>query len=168
MNVVLLSLGSNVDPERNLPAAVRLLRDRTRVLAVSGAYETDPVGTADPRPFLNAAVRLATDLPLDAFRRDVVADVERELGRVRDPADRNAPRTIDLDVSLWEGVAGTLADPDVALWAHVAVPLADVAPDRVLPGDGRTIAQVAADLLADAPTPRPRPDVDLRAALAGR
>ncbi len=167
MNVVLLSLGSNVDPERNLPAAVRLLRERTRVLAVSGAYETDPVGTMDPRPFLNAAVRLATELPLDAFRRDVVAAVERELGRVRDPADRNAPRTIDLDVSLWEGAAGTLADPDVTLWAHVAVPLSDVAPGRVLPGDGRTIAQVAADLLADAPTPRPRPDVDLRAVLAG-
>lgn len=166
MNVVLLSLGANIEPEANLVAAVRLLRGAGRVLAVSAVYETEPVGAPDQPHFLNAAVMLETALGLAAFKRDVIGAIERQLGRVRDPRDRNAPRTIDIDVALWEGgdaEAAPAPDPDIARWAHVAVPLADIAPGRYLEGDGRTLAVIAGDLLADTPAPRPRPDVDLRA-----
>jgi len=162
-----LLLGSNVDKERNLPAALRMLRPRGLV-AVSPVYETPPVGTTHPEPFLNAAALLETDLAPEQVKTAVCREIERALGRVRDPDDRFAPRTIDLDIALWDGevltvLGSPVPDPDILRHLHAARPLADLAPDLVHPVDGRTLAAIAADLAAGgAPLPRPRPDVDWR------
>jgi 2-amino-4-hydroxy-6-hydroxymethyldihydropteridine diphosphokinase len=166
MNRVFVLLGSNVDKERNLPAAVRLLRDHGLV-RVSSAYETPPVGTAHPEPFLNAAAELATTRDPVAFKCEVCAAVERALGRVRDPADRYAPRTIDVDIALWNDEAlsvlgSVVPDPDIVRHLHAARPLADLAADLVHPQDGRTLAAIVQALEAcTAPVhyPRLRPDV---------
>lgn len=166
MNRVFVLLGSNVDKERNLPAAVRLLRDHGLV-RVSPAYETPPVGTDHPEPFLNAAAELLMAREPDDFKREVCGLVERTLGRVRDPADRFAPRTIDIDIALWNDAALTVLgsavpDPDILRHLHAARPLADLAPDLVHPEDGRTLAAIVRDLEARAAPvhyPRLRPDV---------
>jgi 2-amino-4-hydroxy-6-hydroxymethyldihydropteridine diphosphokinase len=157
---VFVLLGSNVDKERNLPAAVALLRPHGLV-AVSAAYETAPVGTRDGAPFLNAAAELRTALSPADFKREVCGAIERALGRVRDPRDRFAPRTIDLDIALW---SDAVADPDLLRHLHAALPLAELAPDLRHPIDGRTLAAIAADLAAASPPagyPRRRPDVIL-------
>ena len=60
-NLAYLSLGSNIDPEANLPLCVALLAERCRVLAVSRVYETAPVGFAEQANFLNAAVLVEMD-----------------------------------------------------------------------------------------------------------
>ena len=172
MNVALLSLGSNIDAARNLVAAVRLLREAGRVVAVSCVYETPAVGAPGQPPFLNAAVQLETPLGPGAFKDGVIGRIERALGRTRDPRNRAAPRTIDIDIALWTsgdaGVETPPPHPDVVRRAHVAVPLADIAPARVLPGDGRPLAAVAGGLRARDAALRPRPDVDLRAAAYGK
>ncbi|HOX24514.1 MAG TPA: 2-amino-4-hydroxy-6-hydroxymethyldihydropteridine diphosphokinase [Candidatus Krumholzibacteria bacterium] len=168
MNRVYLLLGSNVDRERNLPAAVRLLRGHG-LTAASPAYETEPVGTGDPAPFLNAAALLVTALGPEDVKRDVCGGVERALGRRRDPLDKFAPRTIDVDIALWNDAAFAVSgspvpDPDILRHLHAARPLADLAPRLVHPVDGRTLAAIARDLEAETPParwPRPRPDVDL-------
>ena len=168
MSRVYLLLGSNVDKERNLPAAVSLLRPHG-LLAVSPAYETSPVGTDHPETFLNAAALLDTDLAPEVFKQTVCAAIEQELGRVRDPRDKFAPRTIDLDVALWDdrilSILGTpVPDPDIARYLHAARPLADLAPTVLLPGDGRSLARIVRDLEATADPgsfPRLRPDVML-------
>ena len=155
-----LLLGSNLDKERNLPAAVALLRPHG-LAAVSRAFETAPVGTRHPERFLNAAVLLLTDLDPDAVKREICAAVERALGRERDPADRFAPRTIDLDLVAYDDAA---LDPDIVRYLHAARPLADLAPDLVHPADGRTMAAIADALETSADPaffPVPRPDVML-------
>jgi 2-amino-4-hydroxy-6-hydroxymethyldihydropteridine diphosphokinase len=170
MSRVYLLLGSNVDKERNLSAAVALLRPHG-LLAMSPAYETPPVGTDHPDPFLNAAALLETDLAPEVFKQTVCAAVERKLGRVRDPRDKFAPRTIDLDVALWDERVFTILgapvpDPDIARYLHAARPLADLSPALILPGDGRSLRQVVRDLETDADPgsfPRLRPDVMLSA-----
>ena len=166
MNRVFVLLGSNIDKERNLPAAVALLRERGPV-KVSPVYETSPVGIGDPGSFLNAAAELLTDLEPAAFKREVCDGIERALGRVRDPRDRFAPRTIDLDIALWNDavldvLGSPVPDPDILCHLHAALPLADLAPDLRHPTDGRTLAAIARDLAeraAHAPFPSPRPDV---------
>ncbi len=168
MTWVYLLLGSNVEPERHLPAAVDLLRSHGLV-AVSAVYETAPVGTDHPAPFLNAAALIMTDLTPEAVKHDVCGGIERALGRVRDPQDKFAPRTIDLDIGLWEDavfeVAGaSVPDPDILRYLHAARPLADLAPVLVHPVDGRPLATVARDLeqVADARSiPKLRSDVAL-------
>jgi 2-amino-4-hydroxy-6-hydroxymethyldihydropteridine diphosphokinase len=159
MTRVLVAMGSNIDAERNLRRAVDLLSARCQVVAVSAAYETEPVGGAQVQPrYLNAAAALVTELSAARLKDDVLATVEQALGRVR-VADRYAPRPIDLDIALFgdevlDVGARHIPDPDILLHAHVAVPLADVAPTVRHPEDGRTLAEIAASLPRDGVTRR--------------
>jgi 2-amino-4-hydroxy-6-hydroxymethyldihydropteridine diphosphokinase len=148
--LVLIALGSNVEPEANLPRAVCRLAERFPGLAASRVYATAAVGAPDAPPFLNAAVAIETALPLAELKHRVLRPIEAELGRVRG-ADRNAPRPIDLDVAfcpglvLRDGDAGLdLPDPEIVGCAHLALPLADLVPAEVHPLDGRTLAAIAA------------------------
>ena len=88
-------------------------------------------------------------LPLLFYKR--LCDVaEDELGRLR-TEDKNAPRTIDLDISLFGDQVLALGDrhipdPDILGFAHVARPLADLAPEVRHPETGQTLAQIAESL----------------------
>jgi 2-amino-4-hydroxy-6-hydroxymethyldihydropteridine diphosphokinase len=158
-NRAYLSLGSNIEPEVNLPAAVRELAQFGRVVAVSKVWESAPFGESAAarspaaKNFLNGAVLLETELSVEAICGEAVPAIEQRLGRVRDPHDKNAPRTIDVDVSLFNDdrlTVGhrTIPDPDIVKRAFVAMPLAEIAPDYVLPTNKRTLAEIAAELAA--------------------
>ena len=145
-----VSLGSNIRPGFHLPRAVELLRGRLRVEAVSSLYASEALGAPDSPPFLNAAVSVLTDLPARELKFDVLRPLEREMGRVRG-GDRNAPREIDLDLSLYGDRVLRLAvdgvdvpDPDIVRAAHVILPLAEIAPDLPHPVTGVSLRELAA------------------------
>jgi GTP cyclohydrolase I len=148
----IISLGSNIEREQNLPAAVRCLRRHRHIDVehVSRVYETEPAtGAEGGPPFYNAAMLVATDLSPVELRRELRA-VEAALGRQRTD-DKNAPRTIDLDLAYFDAMAKDfgdwrLPDPEAATAPHVAVPIADVAPDWVHPELGNTMAEIASGL----------------------
>lgn len=163
MTRVFVALGSNIDSERNVREAVRRLAARCRLLAVSPVYETTPVGKTDQPNFLNAAALIETGLSAGALKAQVLQPIEQELGRVR-TADKNAPRTIDLDIALFGDQVlelGTrhLPDPDGLRYPHIAQPLADLAPDMRHPETGQTLAEIARSLPGVGL--RLRPDVNL-------
>ena len=158
---IVIGLGSNVEPERHLPQAVRLLAGRAAVLIVSSAWATAPVGPAGQPPFVNAAVLLRVDVPPERVKPLLLRPVEAAMGRLR-TADRFAPRAIDLDFVAWEGgeLRGDsleVPDPDLLRHAHVALPASEVAPQWVHPRSGETFAAIAARLVEALPaTERPR------------
>lgn len=163
---VYLLLGSNVDRERCYPEAVRLIASFGEVAAVSPVYETVPVGMNGAPDFFNGALLLVTELEPEELKRRLRQEVEEPLGRVRQGRGRPAPRTIDVDIALWDDEVGSIAgnpvpDPDILKHLHVARPLADIAPGLHHPGTGRTLAEIAAGLERTGPLPRPRPDVML-------
>jgi 2-amino-4-hydroxy-6-hydroxymethyldihydropteridine diphosphokinase len=166
MPTAYLSLGSNLDKEHNLPAAVGLLAAHGRVLAVSSVYETAPIGNPDDPSFFNAAVALETALQPAELKQQVLARIEQQLGRLRS-ADPNAPRTIDVDISLFDDAILDLGkrhipDPEIVRFPHIAVPLADLAPDFRHPETGETLAQIADRVTAAAGQPlRRRGDISL-------
>ncbi|MFN2153990.1 MAG: 2-amino-4-hydroxy-6-hydroxymethyldihydropteridine diphosphokinase, partial [Anaerolineae bacterium] len=100
MSRVVIALGSNIAPEANVREAVQRLAARAHLVAVSPVYETKPVGKTDQPNFLNAAALIETEYGAAELKDEVLAEIEQELGRVR-TADRNAPRTIDLDIILY-------------------------------------------------------------------
>jgi 2-amino-4-hydroxy-6-hydroxymethyldihydropteridine diphosphokinase len=156
--VVLVAFGSNIDAAENLPRAAAALAQRLEILAVSSIYESPPVGAPGTPPFLNAVARVAPRLGPRGLKFDVLRPVEHALGRRR-TADRNAPRSIDLDLVLYGDVVEstadlTLPDPDLLTCAHVARPAAEVAPRARHPLCGRTLSEIAAGLAAPL-TPRP-------------
>src|SRR3954449_12855145 len=98
-----LALGSNLgDRQARLDGAVRRLRAEpgVSVRRVSSYYETSPVGGPPGQgDYLNAVVEVETTLPPDILLRRLL-DIEEQAGRVRSEA--NAPRTLDLDILLYD------------------------------------------------------------------
>lgn len=136
-----LNIGSNIEPGRNLPRAIRLLRQYGQVKAISNVWESHALGSNGPN-FLNACILFLTPLDANDLKEQVVRPIEAELGRVRGP-DRYAPRTIDIDIILF--------DDEPFGWefwsnAFVVVPLADLLPDFHHPLNYEKLAQVAAHM----------------------
>ena len=155
-NLAYISLGSNISPAKNIIAAIALLRRYTTLLAISPIYRTAPQGYQQQSPFLNMAAKAHTLRTLEDFKIAVIDRIERELKRERDPANKNGPRTIDLDISLWNDSImqfgerpWEIPDPDIFRFAHVAVPLAALAPDYLHPVTGTTLSQIAGSFEAD-------------------
>jgi 2-amino-4-hydroxy-6-hydroxymethyldihydropteridine diphosphokinase len=146
-----LGLGSNVgDRESHLRAAVGLLRERgIEVEAVSSTYETEPVGEILDQPdFLNAAVRIRTDLAPEELL-DVCKEIEVERGRALD-APRHSARPLDVDLLLLDDLELsterlTLPHPEVTSRRFVLAPLLELDPELTLP-DGTGLATALASL----------------------
>ena len=135
---VLLSLGSNVEPERHLRVALEELRARFGALTVSPAYRTAAVGF-DGAPFINNAVMLQSDDTLVALEAWLHALEDRH-GRDRS-GPRLSDRTLDVDVVfhgdavLRDGEQVRLPRPELK-HAFVLKPLAEIAPGFVDPVSG--------------------------------
>jgi 2-amino-4-hydroxy-6-hydroxymethyldihydropteridine diphosphokinase len=140
-NQVYIGLGSNIEPEHNLRAAVEALRQRVQVTALSSAWRSAPVGSPGP-DFLNAAAELRTALDAAALKAEVLRPIEEMLGRVR-TADPDAPRTIDLDILVFNQ---QVMDPTIWLHAHLALPLAEVSLHLAEPQSQRRLIEVAEQL----------------------
>lgn len=141
MHQVYLSLGSNIEPEVNLPRAIELLHEYGEVRQVSSAWESEAVGSDGPN-FLNACVLFLTPLPQHELKEKVVHVIEARLGRIR-TADKYAARTIDIDIVLFDE---ELCDEKFCRQAFVVVPLAEIHPDYQSPVGHEKIAQTAARL----------------------
>ncbi len=145
MQDALIGLGSNLGNRiGSLRAAVRELARNGRITASSSVYESAPVGFLDQPDFLNAVVRLRTELDAPALMRSLLA-IEEGAGRVR--TGKNAPRILDLDL-LYHGDC-ILVTPELHLphprrleRAFVLGPLAECAPDFRDPVTDRTLAEL--------------------------
>jgi 2-amino-4-hydroxy-6-hydroxymethyldihydropteridine diphosphokinase len=128
-----IGIGSNLGPRHaTIHAGVRDL-GRTpgiRVVRLSSIIETDPVGPPGQGPYLNAAAELETTLDPHALL-DAMLQVERAHGRDRSAGERWGPRTLDLDLLLYDDL--TLDEPGLTLphprmreRAFVMVPLSEI------------------------------------------
>ena len=142
MHTAYIGIGSNLgERDVTIRDALELLDadPELEVEAVSSIRETDPVGVVDQPRFLNAAIRLATELaPHPLLER--LLDVEQQLGRVR-TGERYGPRTIDLDLLLYgdevvDEPGLRVPHPRLAERRFVLEPLAELDPGLVVPGLG--------------------------------
>jgi dihydroneopterin aldolase/2-amino-4-hydroxy-6-hydroxymethyldihydropteridine diphosphokinase len=153
-----IAVGSNIEPLRHVPLALTLLQARVTLTAVSTFYWTKPVGPTPQPPFANGVIRCETLLSPRELKFDVLREVERQVGRVRN-SDKYAPRCIDLDLVLYDALVMSeegleLPDPDVWERPFIAVPLLEVCPECILPDSGASLAESpaavpAADMTAD-------------------
>ena len=101
MNLVVVGLGSNIDPKENIRTALRWIRELGEIRSQTNVLRTEPIGAPGQEWFMNCAVLLETELsPKELAVR--LRDIEGSMGRPREEA-RSGPRTIALDVLDWNG-----------------------------------------------------------------
>jgi 2-amino-4-hydroxy-6-hydroxymethyldihydropteridine diphosphokinase len=143
-----VGLGANLgDPVATLRQAIAALAGlpQTQLAAASALYRSAPIGHGDQPDFVNAVAQLATGLAPQALLAALLV-LEKRHGRER--SFRNAPRTLDLDLLLYDALqmaeAGLrLPHPRMHERAFVLVPLLEITPACLIPGIG-----LAADALA--------------------
>ncbi|MET0051496.1 MAG: 2-amino-4-hydroxy-6-hydroxymethyldihydropteridine diphosphokinase [Candidatus Thiodiazotropha sp.] len=141
---VWLSLGSNIEPHRHIPLALKDLEREFGTLVVSPVYESEAVGFSGDN-FLNLVVGLMTGLPAgDLTER--LRGIETRHGRKRDAKGFNS-RTLDIDLLTYADQiidTETLELPrgEILEYAFVLLPLADVAGDEVHPVSGLTYREL--------------------------
>lgn len=146
-HIAYLSLGSNIDPVEHLRQAVGLLRERARLLALSTCWESEAVVAGQATQvkwpnFYNLGACIATPLDQETLKMQVLRPIEHELGRVRG-ADKYAPRTIDLDIVVFDG---QVVDAEIWRRLYLALIFAEMLPDLRNPDTGETSGQAATRL----------------------
>lgn len=128
-----LSAGSNIDPRKHIPLSIQTLKQDFQLIKVSSVYETDPVGAAGGKKFWN----YAAEIEFAGNREELtvkIREIEKLLGRQRDPNDKFAPRCIDVDI---------LPQPDYQKQAFIMVPLAEIAPEEKDAETGKSFEELA-------------------------
>lgn len=108
MNTVIIGVGSNIDAERNVSVAKRMLGEKLRVLGESKFVRTKPIGSREQQDFLNGSLLIETRLGCKQLKT-LLKRVEVSLGRGVGE-DRYGPRKMDLDILVWNE---EIVDPDV-------------------------------------------------------
>ena len=139
-NIVYLSLGSNLgDKESNIASSIAMLGAyiENTDIRTSSFYLSEPLYNTNQPAFINIIVELNTLFTPFQFL-DKIHDIEKMLGRKID-REKNAPRTIDIDIVLFEDVFMETAELTIPhshalLRKFVLVPLAELVPEKIFLG----------------------------------
>lgn len=138
MKKVFLSLGSNIDAEKNIKSAVAALEKKYGTLAISKVYESEAVGFKGEN-FLNLVVAFDCDKEVADLLKELKI-LENDLGRVRG-GPKFSSRCIDMDIILFGDLCGEFAGIQIPRYeiyenAYVLLPLKELAPDLIDPASG--------------------------------
>lgn len=152
MERVFLSIGSNIgDRVQNCSAALEEISTLARVVKVSSAYETEPVGNSDQSDFINCAAEIETSLTPHELLAELKS-IEMKLGRVS--GERWGARLIDIDIIFYGKVVMDTQDLQIPhISAHVRrfvlKPLCELDPGLIHPGCGITVSDLLEKLEDD-------------------
>lgn len=145
MIIVYIGLGSNLggdlaSPRQNIASAIDELGEiqSTQMIGASSFYESKPVGPQDQGDYINAVVKLETDLDATLLLDNLQA-IENDHGRER--KQHWGPRTLDLDILLFgdqfiKNDRLTIPHVEICNRPFVLVPLAEIDPDCIIPEKG--------------------------------
>ncbi len=153
-SLMFVALGSNLGDSQRvvLDAMTRLQCFSETPILKSSLWQTTPLDCPPGSPkFLNAVVGLMpreAETPESLLQK--LQEAEKEFGR-RPKLILNEPRPLDLDLIAFGSETHTtpeliLPHPRAHLRRFVLQPLSEIAPDLILPGQGRTVAELLADL----------------------
>lgn len=143
-----VSVGSNVEKEKNIVAGLNSLRETFGKLLISPLYETAAVGF-DGEDFYNLVVSFDSDLSAREIF-ETLRELEFKHGRLQN-SQKFSPRTLDLDLLLYgdeiiEDEILKLPRLDIEKYLFVLQPLADIAPNLSHPVLQKTYAEMLASL----------------------
>tara|TARA_Y100000031_G_scaffold57960_1_gene65624 strand:+ start:202 stop:591 length:390 start_codon:yes stop_codon:yes gene_type:complete len=126
MNLVVIGIGSNIRPEANIARAWEMITRSQSVLRESPFVETYPVGYKNQPNFINGAILIETGLDPTKLK-ELLIGIEHDLGRNR-RVPKDCPRTIDLDIVIWNGTV----DDDVRQRDFLRDAVREVLPELII------------------------------------
>jgi len=151
-----IGLGSNLeDPCSQLQSALVAIGELpdTSLVAQSSLYRSAPLGFPDQPDFVNAVAKIATTLSPQSLLQ---ALLQIELRHGRERTFRNAPRTLDLDILLYDDIqlheqGLTIPHPQMHRRAFVLLPLIEVEPNASIPdvGEAKSVLLECKDQLLE-------------------
>ncbi len=148
MEKVFISLGGNVGNVRNNfdKAITEITKNIGAVIKQSSLYKTAPWGYKNQNDFLNQLICVQTSLTPQEVLKNLLS-IETGMGRNRDKDNKNAPRTIDLDILFYGDRILTddhliIPHPRLHLRNFILIPLMEIAPDLMHPGLGKSIKSI--------------------------
>jgi dihydroneopterin aldolase/2-amino-4-hydroxy-6-hydroxymethyldihydropteridine diphosphokinase len=141
-----IAVGSNIEPEKNIPLALEKLTRHVDVQATSTFYRTKPLGKENQPVFYNGVWQIQTKIPPRELKFNVLRRIEEQLGRVR-TTDRYVPRPIDLDLILYgnaliDETDLCVPDRDITTRSFIAIPLLELAPEFIIPGSKERLSSL--------------------------
>lgn len=141
-----ISVGSNIEPEKNIVLALDRLRQYVNVIAVSTFYQTKAIDRPNQADFINGVFHIQTDLCPRKLKFDILRKIESELGRIRSE-DKYADRTIDLDIVIYGDIVIKepdldIPDKDIRKRPFIAFPLLELSPSLVLPDTNEMLSSL--------------------------
>ncbi len=127
LNKVVIGIGSNINPDKNVERAKYAIAQTHKLVKTSRFVKTKPVGYEDQDSFINGALLIETYMDI-ATIKSWLKGLEIRLGRIKTD-NKNGPRTIDLDVLLWNG---TVIDRDVYEREFLQISIKELLPDAPL------------------------------------
>lgn len=152
MEKVFIGIGSNLgDPRKNCTEAIDRIKAHPgcEVLEISPFYSTEPVGVEDQNWYTNAVIAIHTSLKAEELIK-VLLGIEKGMGRIR-TLNRWESRTIDLDILLFgDEIINKknlkVPHPLMNKRRFVMAPIADIAPEKIHPVLGKTMAQILVEI----------------------
>ncbi len=143
----IIGVGTNIDRENKISFAVKRLREEFKVVSISSVYETSPYGYQNQPNFYNMAVKIRSELAPENLLSKLQR-IEKEAGRERKM--KWGPRSLDLDIILWEGGNFrsenlTIPHYDIKNRVFFLIPLLEIEGDIEL--DGGNLSHLANRLL---------------------
>jgi 2-amino-4-hydroxy-6-hydroxymethyldihydropteridine diphosphokinase len=138
MDDVIILLGSNIDPAMNIRLGAQMLAERLAIHQFSSVWLTPAAGTTGP-DFYNSAVRCSSDLDAEILKYRILRPIEVRMGRIR-TSDKYAPRTIDLDAIILNGI---VLEPRLWDTSFILLPVAELVPELIHPETGETLDQIS-------------------------
>lgn len=143
-----ISIGSNINPKENIKRCINLLKSDFNIISISNYYETKPYGYHKQQNFINFVVKINTELSPHKLLEKLQL-IEKKLDRKR--TIKNGPRTIDLDILLYE--SKVINDKDLII-PHkgllerdfMLIPLLDIEPNIIHTKIKRKIALLKSNI----------------------
>ncbi|CAH0526891.1 2-amino-4-hydroxy-6-hydroxymethyldihydropteridine diphosphokinase [Vibrio hippocampi] len=143
MTIAYIGIGSNVERDKHITAACIELAKVSDDLQCSPVYACAPFGFQGD-DFYNLVVKIDTQMSLQKLN-SVLKEIEVKWGRSIE-AEKFQDRTLDLDILLFGNMISQIKPivprPDIFKYSFVIQPLYDLAPNLVIPQDGRTVEQI--------------------------
>jgi 2-amino-4-hydroxy-6-hydroxymethyldihydropteridine diphosphokinase len=144
MGNIFIALGSNLgNPKEQVKNGILSIKKigGVKILSESNLYETPPVGMVNQPNFINAVIKIDSDLSPYALLNKLL-EIENTAGRIR--VDKNGPRTLDLDILLFDNLILnekklTIPHPRMHERLFVLMPLKDIDEAIVIPNHGAII-----------------------------